>query len=76
MTGTAIGSNPELQTQYHKWEESRKGFLHGLTERDPEAVKRGWQKDYFQGKTPDGKDVEVHQTRLNIREFEREESNQ
>jgi len=68
-----LGTNPELQEQYRKWEEGRKGFLHGLTTRDPEAVKRGWQKDYFQGRTPDGKEVETHQTRLNIREFEKDD---
>jgi hypothetical protein len=68
-----ITANPEVQEQYRKWEESRKGFLHGLTSRDPDAVKRGWQKDYFQGKTQDGKDVETHQTRLNIREFSKGE---
>jgi hypothetical protein len=67
----ALAANPELKEQYHKWEESRKGFLHGLTSRDPEAVKRGWQKDYFQGRTQDGKEVETHQTKLNIREFEK-----
>ncbi len=66
-----ITTNPELQEQYRKWEESRKGFLQGLTTRDPDAIKRGWQKDYFQGRTPDGKDVEAHQTKLNIREFEK-----
>ena len=63
--------NPELQAQYRAWEEGRKGFLSGLRTRDPDAVKRGWQKDYFQGKTPDGKDFDGHQTRLNVREFER-----
>jgi hypothetical protein len=62
-------ANTELHAQYQKWEGSRKGFLTGLNERDPEAVKRGWQKDYFQGKTPEGKDVEIHQTKLNLREF-------
>lgn len=66
-----LATNPELKEQYHKWEESRKGFLHGLTTRDPEAVKQGWQKDYFQGRTQDGKAIESHQTRLNIKEFEK-----
>jgi hypothetical protein len=70
---TAIDNNPELLAQYEKWEESRKGFLHGLTTRDPDALKQGWQKDYFQGKTPDGKEFESHQTRLRVREFEKEE---
>ena len=63
-------ANPELKAQYEKWEGSRKGFLSDLTEQDPDAVKAGWQKDYFQGKTPDGKDFGAHQTKLNLREFE------
>lgn len=65
-----IKENAELNEQYLAWEASRNGFLQGLTARDPEAIKRGWQKDYFQGKTPDGKDFTGHQTRLNVREFE------
>jgi hypothetical protein len=65
----SIAAEPELQAQYKAWQESRSGFLHGLQERDPEAVKRGWQKDYFQGKTPDGKEFDAHQTRLAIRDF-------
>jgi hypothetical protein len=68
-----LATNPEVEAQYQRWEESRKGFLHGLNARDPEAVKQGWQKDYFQGKTPDGKEFESHQTRLNIKEFQSEE---
>lgn len=66
----SISANPELQAQYQAWEASRRGFLSDLNVRDPEAIKRGWQKDYFQGKTPDGKDIDSHQTRLNLREFE------
>jgi hypothetical protein len=66
----AISSAPELKAQYDTWQDSRKGFLHGLDTHDPEAVKRGWQKDYFQGKTLDGKEFESHQTRLAVREFE------
>jgi len=70
---TPIADNAELQAQYQKWEGSRKGFLEELSARDPEAVKRGWQKDYFQGRTPDGGDFESHQTRLNLKEFGKEE---
>lgn len=62
-------SDPETKAQYEKWEASRKGFLEGLETRDPAAVKRGWQKDYFQGKTPEGKDFPSHQTRLDLKEF-------
>lgn len=66
----AIADNPELQAQYAAWEKSRSGFLTDLREQNPDAVARGWQKDYFQGKTPDGKAVESHQTRLSVKEFE------
>lgn len=64
-----ITTNPELMAHYQAWEASRRGFLADLSVRDPDAIKRGWQKDYFQGKTPDGKDFPSHQTRLEIREF-------
>lgn len=67
-----LATNPELTEQYKTWEEGRKGFLDGLRTLDPDAVKRGWQKDYFQGRTPDGKAIEGHQTRLNVRDFEPE----
>jgi hypothetical protein len=64
-----ITANPELQTQYQQWEASRSDFLVGLSARDPDAVARGWQKDYFQGKTPDGKAIDSHQTRLSVKPF-------
>jgi hypothetical protein len=64
-----LESNPELNERYHQWEASRRGFLQGLKTLDPEAVKRGWQKDYFQGKTAEGGTFAGHQTRLNVKEF-------
>jgi hypothetical protein len=68
-----LASEPELQQQYVKWEAGRSGFLTGLQARDPAAVARGWQKDYFQGKTQDGEDFESHQTRLSVKPFEKAE---
>src|SRR4029077_16077673 len=65
----AITADPELPAKYIAWQDSRAGFLKGLAKLDPEAVKQGWQKDYFQGKKPDGGEFEGHQTRLAIREF-------
>lgn len=64
-----LEGEPELQAQYKRWEASRSGFLEELNARDPDAVARGWQKDYFQGKTIDGKAVESHQTKVNVRPF-------
>jgi hypothetical protein len=64
-----LSSNSELEAQYRAWEASRSGFLKGLKENDPGAVKQGWQKDYFQGKTAGGP-FDGHQTRLHLKEFE------
>ena len=66
-----ISTDPQLMAQYQAWEASRKDFLADLSDKNPDAIKRGWQKDYFQGRMPDGKDFESHQTRLELREFER-----
>jgi uncharacterized protein DUF6065 len=66
-----LAANAELKADYEKWEGSRKGFLDDLTERDPGAIKQGWQKDYFQGRTQDGRAFGSHQTKLNLREFDR-----
>lgn len=68
-TRIPIATDPELNEKYQAWQKSRAGFLSGLAAHDPEAVKQGWQKDYFQGKKPDGSDFEEHQTRLAIRAF-------
>ena len=65
--------NPELHEKYQAWEAGRRGFLQGLRSNDPDTVKRGWQKDYFQGKQPEGSTFEGHQTRLSLREFTRGE---
>ena len=65
-----LTGNAELHEAYKKWEASRSGFLKGLQTNDPEAVKQGWQKDYFQGKTDEGGTFAGHQTRLRIKEFE------
>ena len=64
-----LSAEPELLSQYKAWEASRSGFLEGLKVLDPDTVKRGWQKDYFQGKTEGGQ-FEPHQTRVDLKEFE------
>ncbi len=66
-----LTATPELHAAYKAWEASRSGFLTGLKEQDPEAIKRGWQKDYFQGKTAGGGGAfDGHQTRLGVRPFD------
>jgi hypothetical protein len=64
-----LSADPELEAAYRAWEAGRKGFIDGLQKNDPEAVRRGWQKDYFQGKQPTGGVFDGHQTRLNLKDF-------
>ncbi|MBX9581766.1 MAG: hypothetical protein K2X87_15795 [Gemmataceae bacterium] len=64
-----LAADPGLRKQYEGWQASRAGFLQDLTRLDPAAVKQGWQKDYFQGKTAEGGSFAGHQTKLNLRPF-------
>lgn len=66
-----LTENPELLEKYRAWEASRRGFLTGLRTNDADTMKRGWQKDYFQGKTQEGSTFDGHQTRLNVKDFRR-----
>jgi hypothetical protein len=49
-----ISADPELEKQYREWGDSRNKFLENLAKNDDETVKRGWQRDYFTGRTPGG----------------------
>ncbi len=63
-----IEDEPELHKQYAAWGESRTKFLHRLGDRDSEAIKHGWQRDYFKGRTPEGHiapDSHINRRRLN-----------
>lgn len=49
-----LEDDPELKRQYEAWGESRSNFLNRLADKDQDAVKNGWQRDYFRGRTPEG----------------------
>jgi uncharacterized protein DUF6065 len=66
-----IQETPTICEQYLRWRNERGQFLEALDRRDPEAVARGWQRDYMKGLRPDGQRVREHQTRLRLREFTR-----
>jgi hypothetical protein len=69
-----LASNPEVEEAFHLWEAGRSQFLLDLAQRQPEAVARGWQKDYFQGRGAEGARAEGHQTRVQLKEFVRDSS--
>jgi hypothetical protein len=63
----SINDDAELKRQYEAWGQSRTNFLNKLGEKDAEAVKHGWQRDYFRGRTPEGHlapDSHVNRRRL------------
>jgi hypothetical protein len=68
-----IEENAELHRQYKTWNESVIHFTQRLRERDPEAVKLGWQRYYFHGTAPhngsNDPTAEGHRSRLSLREF-------
>jgi hypothetical protein len=68
-----LAAVPDLQREYEEWLKSRAQFLQDLKTRDPDAIKRGWQKDYSKGVTPLGVPAREHQTKIQLREFRREE---
>jgi hypothetical protein len=64
-----MAENADVYARYKDWEAGRKEFIQGLHSLDPETVKRGWQKDYFQGKSQTGGTFDGHQTRLALKPF-------
>jgi hypothetical protein len=64
-----IETAPELQAHYEHWSRSRSQFNTDLRTPGSEAVQRGWQKDYFQGHSPDGMTAPEHQTKLYVPPF-------
>ncbi|HKI38747.1 MAG TPA: DUF6065 family protein [Gemmataceae bacterium] len=69
-----LRSDPDLAAAYDAWRAQRGEFLRALEERVPEAVERGWQKDYFQGRGPGDIRFEGRQTQLRLKEFTKEPS--
>lgn len=69
-----IETNPDLHTAFVTWSQSRAMFNQDLKKPGSEAQKARWQKDYHQGKTAEGVKFPSHQTRLIVREFERDDT--
>ena len=65
-----LASNPALFEGYQRWITSRQVFLNAQKNGDLEAIKKKYQKDYWQGKTIDGVFFEGHQKKRNLVKFE------
>jgi uncharacterized protein DUF6065 len=68
-----ISSDPEIREHYEEWAEDRAWFNDLLRRPGSAEQKRGWEKHYFQGRTPsdDEGPMAGHQTKLTLREFGR-----
>lgn len=69
---TPLENNTELKQRYETWSASRTKFNSALSQGDPAAAKLGWQRDYMLGRASDGRVFEEHQTRLQLKAFERQ----
>lgn len=66
----ALETEPNVAKGYRCWSENRTQFLADLHVPDSAAVAQGWQKDYVQGKLPNGTVAPHHQRKLALRPFE------
>ena len=64
-----LEENQELMRLHTQWREERDKFNKGLSVPGSEYVKKGWQKDYFQGGSDLFPELSDHQTRLKQPEF-------
>ncbi|MEW7010028.1 DUF6065 family protein [Lentilitoribacter sp. EG35] len=63
----SIKSNPELHGEFQAWKKSRKDFNDKLFQHDQEALKKGWQRNYVNGKTMLGTSSSpYHKTKLRV----------
>jgi hypothetical protein len=68
-----LNSEPALEKEFEDWSRSREQVIKNMERREPETAKRGWQHDYVRGVTRSGAKAPEHQTRLNLKEFVKEQ---
>jgi hypothetical protein len=66
--------DPETHKAYSAWNKSCKDFNARLRERDPEALRQGWLRNYFRGTAPHVApepmpEASNHRTRLDLKNF-------
>jgi hypothetical protein len=64
-----IWRDAAIQSEHRAWTRSRAQFLKNLSVAGSSAMRQGWQKDYFRGVSPRASRVDIHQTKLSLREF-------
>jgi hypothetical protein len=57
-----VEQDAEMQREHKEWAEGRSQFLTDLSQQDPKAIQRGWEKDYFRG---------AQETKIDLADFRR-----
>jgi hypothetical protein len=65
-----LSANAEMNEHYQQWSRERTAFQNKVADGDAAASRRGWQKDYFQGRDPGEERFDSHQTKLGLSEFQ------
>lgn len=66
----SLEEDADRHAQHAAWRDSRSNFLGALGEKQDWAVDEKWQKTYYRGARPDGKQgVKDHQIKLRLNEF-------
>jgi hypothetical protein len=64
-----LDDDPAISREYREWRQSRDRFIGDLAALEKEAVRAGWQRDYFLGRGPGEVVADEHQTKLSLRPF-------
>jgi hypothetical protein len=64
-----LDEDAELSEAYLAWRKSRDAFIGELAAGEEEAVRAGWQRDYFLGRGLGERVAPEHQTKLSLRAF-------
>jgi hypothetical protein len=65
----SLKTDPALERHYTDWSERRSRFNHELHVPESDAVKQGWERDYFRGRFDDITAPD-HQTKLHLKPFD------
>lgn len=64
----SIRDDPELAAQHEAFRTSRDEFMERFHAGDQATLKQAWQRHYFLGRHPDGRQVEDHLNKLRLKE--------
>ncbi len=70
----SLVDDPEVASEYARWSSERTAYQAQVAAGDENAIRVGWQKDYFRGHDPGSAcpRSSSHQTKLNLRAFVRD----